>query len=120
GDTAGFGGDDLSHAGDSAAHLVSLAGRTAHRAGAGGQAGPPARRLSLWRQVSNLPPQAQPARSSCSDVAACSGSRTSNVVPSFSSPVKVMAPTWASTMLLQIASPRPLPPSSRDRALSTR
>src|SRR6185437_15611276 len=44
-----------------------------------------------------------------------SGSRTTKVVPLFSSLVKVIEPPSASTMLLQMASPRPQPPCSRER-----
>ena len=49
-----------------------------------------------------------------------SGIRTVKVVPSPSLLCSLIAPWCISTMLLVIASPRPVPPVSLDRALSTR
>ena len=48
------------------------------------------------------------------------GSRTRKVVPRPDSVSKSMVPPWDSTALLQIASPSPVPPEARERALSTR
>src|ERR1700722_11773961 len=46
--------------------------------------------------------------------------RTVNRVPTPGSVVKEIWPPWAWTMLWQMARPRPLPPASRERALSAR
>jgi Phage integrase family len=48
------------------------------------------------------------------------GRRTQNVLPYPGAVSKPIVSPCASTMLLQIASPSPLPPDARDRALSTR
>src|SRR5207245_5163542 len=47
-------------------------------------------------------------------------SQTRTVVPRPGSLSILSWPPWANTRCLTIASPRPVPPSSRDRALSTR
>ena len=48
------------------------------------------------------------------------GRRTSIVVPWSSSLRAVIVPPWASTIVLQIDKPSPLPPSGRERDLSAR
>ena len=48
------------------------------------------------------------------------GKATRTVVPCVTRLSMRSPPPWARTMCLTMASPRPVPPSSRDRALSTR
>ena len=54
------------------------------------------------------------------DDSCCAGSCTTKRLPWGTLPSTQTCPLWASTICFTIARPRPVPPSSRERALSTR
>ena len=84
--------------------------------------------MHVWRLVRFMAVEVESERAGSQDsrhgidyLTSSSGrNRTSNVVPPSAAEVNVIAPPWASTMLLLIANPSPLPPESRDRSLDTR
>ena len=61
-----------------------------------------------------------PVTTGSSAVTSARGSRNQNVEPWPSSLVTPASPPWFKTMCLTIARPRPVPPASRERPLSTR